>query len=82
MRANWSRDVPVLFFNSGGENREAYRSLVASGIECEFRAASEEPTPLLLVGYQRIVGLEEIKAFLSERRQGGGLPGVPAGQSG
>lgn len=69
MKRKTEQDVPVLFFNRGQEDREAYISLLASGIECEFRAAAEEPTPLLLVGYQRFLGLAEIKKFLSENRQ-------------
>ena len=66
MNPNKRHEVPVLFFNTGEADREAYFSLLTSGIECEFRAAAEEPTPLLLVGYQRFLGLTEIKKFLSE----------------
>jgi len=63
-RVQW--DTPVLFFNTGGADREAYLLLKASGIPCEFRAPTlEEPTPLLLVGYQRFVGVEEIRAFIT-----------------
>jgi len=68
MNRKADQDIPVLFFNAGEEDRQAYLSLLASGIPCEFRAAAEEPTPLLLVGYQRFLGLAEIKKFLSERK--------------
>ena len=61
-------DMPVLFFNKGEEDREAFLSLKASGIPCEFRAPTlEEPTPLLLAGYQRFIGIEEIKKFVVEQ---------------
>ncbi len=69
MGLNWSPDVPVLFFNSGAENGEAYRFLRSSDIECEFRAVSDGPTPLLLVGYQKFIGLAEIRKFVSEQFQ-------------
>lgn len=64
--ARVQRDTPVLFFNTGAADREAYLLLKTSGIPCEFRAPTlEEPTPLLLVGYQRLVGIDEIKAFIA-----------------
>jgi len=68
-------DTTVLFFNTGAADREAYLSVKASGMPCEFRAPTEEdPTPLLLVGYRRIIGVDEIKAFVEEHRgQAGGM---------
>ena len=69
MKGKERQDVPVLFFNTGEEDREAYLALLRAGIPCEFRAAAEEPTPLLLVGYQRFYGLPEIREFISEQNQ-------------
>ena len=66
MKRNDEKDVPVFFFNSGDEDREALRFLLDSGMTCEFRAAAEAPTPLLLVGYRHLVGLKEIQTFVSE----------------
>lgn len=64
--ARVQRDTPVLFFNTGGADREAYLLLKASGIPCEFRAPTlEDPTPFLLFGYQRFIGIDEIKAFIA-----------------
>ena len=61
------RDKPILFFNTGAEDREAYLEVKKSGIPCEFRAPSlEELSPLLLVGYQRFVGIHEIRAFITK----------------
>ena len=63
-------EIPVLFYNSKKEDREAYFALAKSGIPCEFRPPSEEPTPLLLVGYAKYLGLQEIMEYLgSERAQ-------------
>ena len=60
------RDTPVLFFNTGAADREAYLLLKASGMPCEFRAPTlEEFTPLLLVGYQRFIGIDEIRSFIA-----------------
>jgi hypothetical protein len=73
MKRNNNQDVPVFFFNSSEEDREAFRFIVDSGIPCDFSAAADEPTPLLLVGYQRFVGLEEIKNYVSEHSQRGGF---------
>jgi hypothetical protein len=64
------KDTPILFFNTGSEDKEAYLLIKASGMSCEFRAPSlEEFTPLLLVGYRRFVGINEIKAFVSGLQQ-------------
>lgn len=63
-------EIPVLFYNSKEEDFEAYFSILKSGIPCEFRPPSEEPTPRLLVGYAEYVGLQEIIEYLmSERAQ-------------
>lgn len=63
-------EIPVLFYNSKKEDREAYFALVKSRVPCEFRPPSDEPTPLLLVGYTRYIGLQEIMEYLgSERAQ-------------
>jgi len=60
------RDKPILFFNTGAEDREAYRIVKKSGMPCEFRAPSLEIlSPLLLVGYQRFVGIHEIRSFIT-----------------
>jgi len=58
--------TPILFFNTGKEDREAYILVKDSGIKCDFRAPPlEELTPLLLFRYQRFVGIDEIRAFVS-----------------
>lgn len=63
-------EIPVLFYNSKKEDREAHFALIKSGVPCEFRPPSDEPTPLLLVGYTRYIGLQEIMEYLgSERAQ-------------
>jgi len=63
-------EIPALFYNSKKEDQEAYFALVESGIPCEFLPPSEEPTPLLLVGFAKYIGLQEIKEFIeSERAQ-------------
>lgn len=61
-------EIPVLFYNSKQEDREAYFALVKSGIPCKFRPPSEEPTPLLLVGYTKYIGLQEIMEYLGSER--------------
>ena len=66
MKRNEKHNIPILFFNSGKENRETFRLVLSSKMQCRFLAASEEPTPLLLVGYQRFLGVAEIKKFISE----------------
>ena len=57
---------PILYFNSGNEDKEAYSSVVESRIPCEFRAHAEEPTPMLRVGFERHTGIDEIKGFIRE----------------
>lgn len=60
------REKPMLFFNTGAEDREAYFLIKSSGMPCEFHAPSmDESTPLLLVGYQRFIGIDQIQAFLA-----------------
>jgi hypothetical protein len=71
MKKNGKKDVPVLFFNSGEEDRQTYHFVRDSKIQCEFRAAAEEPTPLLLVGYQKFFGIAEITEFVSENLRSG-----------
>ena len=64
------RDKPILFFNSGAEDREAYLEIKKSGMPCEFRAPSlEDLSPLLLVGYQRFVGIHEIRVFITKSKK-------------
>ena len=57
-------EIPVLFYNSKEDDREAYYALLKSGIPCEFRPPSEEPTPRLLVGYAEYIGLQKIMEYL------------------
>jgi len=60
------KDTPMLFFNTGAEDREAYIMVKKSGMPCEFRTPSlEDRSPLLLVGYQRFVGIHEIRSFIT-----------------
>ena len=66
MKEKIDQDIPVLFFNSSEEDRETFRFLRNSEVQCEFRPAADEPTPLLLVGYQRFLGFEEIKQFVAD----------------
>ncbi|MHA1973962.1 MAG: hypothetical protein ACTSW1_13270 [Candidatus Hodarchaeales archaeon] len=62
-------DKPILFFNTGDEDREAYLFIKSSGVPCEFRAPSMDLlTPLLLVGYKKVFGIDEIKSFISEQQ--------------
>lgn len=58
--------TPILFYNSGDENKKAFFSILRSGIRCEFRPAYEGSTPLLLFGYQKFYGTSEIEEFISE----------------
>ena len=76
MKRSEKHNIPVLFFNSGKEDRETFRLVLSSRMQCLFRAASEEPTPLLLVGYQRFLGIAEIKKFISEHSQQTDLQGM------
>lgn len=63
-------EKPILFFNSGAEDREVYLFIKSSGISCEFRAPSMDVlTPLLLVGYQKFFGATEIKSFISLQKR-------------
>lgn len=62
-------EVPILFFNTGKEDKEAYLALKASGIPCEFYGPTlEEPTPVLDVGYQKLIGVREIKKFINKSK--------------
>jgi hypothetical protein len=64
------RNKPILFFNTGAEDREAYLEVRKSGMPCEFRAPSlEDSSPLLLVGYRRFVGIHEIRSFLVKSKK-------------
>ena len=64
------RNTPILFFNTGAEDREAYLEVKKSGMPCEFRAPSlEDFSPLLLVGYQRFVGIQEIRSFIVKSKK-------------
>jgi|GEM_PF-6102229 len=62
----------ILFFNNSKEDKQAYRLLKGSGIPCEFRAPAigepcldEEPSrPLLVVGYSKHIGFEEIEKYV------------------
>lgn len=62
-------ETPVLFFSTGEECRKAYLTMLESGIACEFRAAAEDtPPPLLLVGYTRYEGINEIRKYIEEHK--------------
>jgi len=64
------REKPILFFNSGAEDREAYLFIKSSGVSCEFRVPSTDVlTPLLLVGYKKFFGANEIKSFISVQQR-------------
>lgn len=58
--------TPILFFNSGDEDKKAFFSILRSGIKCEFRPAYEGSIPILLFGYQKFYGISEIEEFISE----------------
>jgi len=63
-------EKPILFFNSGAEDREAYLFIKSSGLSCEFRAPSvADLSPLLLVGYKKFFGVNEIKSFISAQQR-------------
>jgi len=70
-KKNYRDETPILFFNAAEEDKQAYLALHASGISCKFYGPTWERTPLLVVGYQRYVGLREILKFIEERRKGG-----------
>lgn len=57
-------EIPVLFYNSKETDREADFAIIKSGIPCIFNPPSEEPTPMLLVGFTHYDGLEEIMEYL------------------
>ncbi len=60
------KEKPILFFNSGAEDKETYLFVKSSGLPCEFRAPSMDLlTPLLLVGYKKFCGIHEIQSFVS-----------------
>ncbi len=61
-------DVPILYFNTEPEDREAYHAMDDSGIPHEKRVNNED-TPLLVVGYTRYKGIDEIKEFIEEHCQ-------------
>jgi hypothetical protein len=64
------RSTPILFFNTGAEDREAYLEVRKSGMPCEFRAPSlEDSSPLLLVGYRRFVGIQEIRTYILKSKK-------------
>ena len=57
-------EIPILFYNSKESDKEAYFALVKSKIPCIFNPPSDEPTPMLLVGYTHYEGLQEIMEYL------------------
>jgi len=59
-------NVPRFYYGSSKEDIEAHRALLESGMPCNSSGVAEEPTPLLVVGYQRFLGLEEILKYISE----------------
>ncbi len=64
--------VPVLFFNSNPEDKEAFRTLQKSKFPCQYMPSDEDTTPVLLVGHERVIGVEEIKAFVETQTLGKG----------
>lgn len=56
----------VLYFNTSEDDKRAYLLLKSSRIPCEFRcpASCLEGTPLLLDGYTKYIGFNEIKSFM------------------
>ena len=64
----------ILFFNKSDEDGKAYRLLRDSEIQCEFRTPAsgercleEDPSrPLLVVGYSKYIGFEEIEKFVND----------------
>lgn len=67
---NQNQEKPILYFSSGEECREAYLSMLASKIPCEFRPVAEDtPPPYLLDGYMRHEGLNEIKEFIEKHKK-------------
>jgi len=59
-------EVPILYCNSGVENKEAYHSMLESKIPCEFAIPAEDPTPQIRIGFERYTGINEIKEFIKE----------------
>jgi len=59
-------NIPILFFNSGAEDKKAYFAILKSGIKCELRAAYSGSVPLLLMEYQKFYGISEIEEFISD----------------
>ena len=72
--------VPVLFFNAGSEDKEAYFQLRESGIRCEYLSSPEQDRPVLLVRGRTFVGAERIKEFV-KTRQSNSAPGPTTGEA-
>ena len=61
---------PVLYFNSGEEDRAAFLLLKTKRITCRFRSPSAGTrTPLVVWGFREYRGLAEIEQFVSEYLQ-------------
>ncbi len=59
--------IPALYFSSEAqeETQEAFNAVLASEIKHELHAATDVDRPLLVINFQRFVGLKRIKQFLS-----------------
>ncbi len=55
---------PVLLFNTGKEDKEAYQYVMNSGMNCELLATEDEKTPTLISRGQEFSGLKEIKNYV------------------
>lgn len=54
-----------LFFGSGEKNTEAFLFMRQSGLFCRYNPGStEEGTPILLAGCEKIQGLQDIKEYI------------------
>lgn len=59
--------VPTLFFNSGGDDKEAYRLMRESGVNCRFQGPILGwETPVVVWGFSEYRGLEGIRRFIVE----------------
>lgn len=59
-------EIPILYYNSGKEDKEALHLIREHKIPCYLRSPAEEPTPGLHVRFERYTGLNEIKEFIEE----------------
>lgn len=64
-------NIPKLFFNGSDEDREAVSVVLDAGVQCNLSGPiADESTPLIVYGERRIVGLDDIKLFIKQLKNG------------